>query len=29
MAYRSRVQDFHVLAAFEYPLQYVWVNDGK
>jgi ABC-type transport system substrate-binding protein len=29
MAYRNRVQDFHVLAAFEYPLQYVWVNDGK
>lgn len=29
MAYRNRVQDFRVLAAFEYPLQYVWVNDGK
>ena len=29
MAYRNRVQDFQVLAAFEYPLQYVWVNDGK
>ncbi len=29
MAYRNRVQEFHVLAAFEYPLQYVWVNDGK
>ena len=29
MAYRNRVQDFHVLTAFEYPLQFVWVNDGK
>jgi ABC-type transport system substrate-binding protein len=29
MASRNRVQDFHVLTAFEYPLQYVWVSDGK
>lgn len=29
MANLDRVQDFHTLAAFEYPLQYVWVNDGK
>ncbi|HEX5465227.1 MAG TPA: ABC transporter substrate-binding protein [Candidatus Limnocylindrales bacterium] len=29
MATRDRVQDFHVLAGPVYPLQYVWVNDGK
>lgn len=29
MATRNRVQDFQVLAGPVYPLQYVWVNDGK
>ena len=29
MATTSRVQDFQTLTGFEYPLQYVWVNDGK
>ena len=25
----ARVQDFHTLTGFEYPLQWIWVNDGK
>ncbi len=25
----ARVQDFQTLTGFEYPLQWIWVNDGK